>query len=278
MLLNGFQAWITIEGEVVQEYGQEIFATENQATCWIPSELGKEFQIHWKDHSYSVPTTGRVGVDGTLHGGKLIYEGSAPRFTTRKRGFRESSTRLFPFVFSKLGSTGTYLDNIKGLGEISLTIWRVRLIEKLETYKQPRSSPVEKNVVHETMKKGIDHRAGLSSSYIYRPGIPQIAVEPYGEPVVQFCFRYRPLDVLQAKSIMPRTIQLSDNGTNLLTGGLAQIKQQVEDRGMDPQIEDKSKANTSGTETDAWVKQNTSVCVKAEEIKQEIGIKVEQGD
>jgi hypothetical protein len=39
MELKGFQAWILVDGQEVNQYGVE--TKENKTTCWIPSEAGK---------------------------------------------------------------------------------------------------------------------------------------------------------------------------------------------------------------------------------------------
>ncbi|KAF5334841.1 hypothetical protein D9758_014295 [Tetrapyrgos nigripes] len=176
----------------------------------LPKQVVDKFQVHWKDHAFSVPTTGRITIDGVMHSGKVIHKGSAPSYTTHKRGFRESVSRLRPFVFSRLSFTDDdkYLDAMTdGLGDICLTIWKARLTKRLKTYRT-HSRPREKTVVHETLKKGVDHRAGLDSYCVYRPGRPQVEVEKYGEPVARFVFRYRPLDVLEANGLV-----LSSNNT-----------------------------------------------------------------
>lgn len=39
--LGNFTAWISVDGEPLAEFNTEISDDGKQATCWIPSEVGK---------------------------------------------------------------------------------------------------------------------------------------------------------------------------------------------------------------------------------------------
>jgi len=49
--LGSLSAWITVDGEELQEYGVEISDNGKEATCWIPSKVGQVrsilFEYFW---------------------------------------------------------------------------------------------------------------------------------------------------------------------------------------------------------------------------------------
>ncbi|THU89706.1 hypothetical protein K435DRAFT_968966 [Dendrothele bispora CBS 962.96] len=226
MLFNNFSASIKIDGKLAEEFQIEVDEARREATCWIASELGKTFRVEWQDNVFITPTTGRVHIDGTSGNGSLITK---PGVLGYKEGFRVSDTGRRPFMFSALKTTDddSYLDTAlpNGLGEIRLVIWRVILrgysSKNHHSKKHCKYSPVgQELVVHEKRKKALNHSTRFPSSkfvlnfaqklIVFSLGAPlptRLASLKHatrvGTPVATFCFRYRPLDVLQANGIAP---------------------------------------------------------------------------
>ncbi|KAK7466113.1 hypothetical protein VKT23_004837 [Stygiomarasmius scandens] len=201
MLINNFSAGIKIDGMLAEEYQIQTDETGKKATCWIASELGK---VEWRDQAFSTPTTGHVCIDGIGGNGSLITKPGS-----LGQGFRISETGRRPFVFSALRTTDddSYLDTSlpNGLGEIQLTIWRVTLTGISTTFntRKYKYKPVDQeNVVHEKSKKALRHSTSLGES-LPTKALSRMKAKRVGEPVATFCFRYRPLDVLQANGIAP---------------------------------------------------------------------------
>ncbi|KAF9260070.1 hypothetical protein L218DRAFT_963008 [Marasmius fiardii PR-910] len=48
---DNFSAWITIDGQALQEYGVDVSQEARTVTCWIASELGKEYEVNWKSNA-----------------------------------------------------------------------------------------------------------------------------------------------------------------------------------------------------------------------------------
>ncbi|KAJ3809732.1 hypothetical protein EV368DRAFT_38545 [Lentinula lateritia] len=107
MLFYGnISAWITIDGNGhLEEHGVDVDDGEKTVTCYIASEEGKGFQVHWCDRSFECPTRGRIYIDGRAMGGKII-SGRTFNRSVVKKGFRTSGNTRMPFLFSKLKLTG----------------------------------------------------------------------------------------------------------------------------------------------------------------------------
>nr|GAT59063.1 predicted protein [Mycena chlorophos] len=49
---NGFSACITIDGRVADGFATTVSPDKKQVTCWIASEVGKNFIVHWRNDTY----------------------------------------------------------------------------------------------------------------------------------------------------------------------------------------------------------------------------------
>ncbi|KAF8199964.1 hypothetical protein K438DRAFT_1583141 [Mycena galopus ATCC 62051] len=78
-----FSAWVCIDGIATAEYNVEISEAEKTVTCWIASELGKKFSVHWQNTSFRGCTTGQVKMDGTSCGGQIMYGTTLPSTTSK---------------------------------------------------------------------------------------------------------------------------------------------------------------------------------------------------
>ncbi|KAF9009335.1 hypothetical protein BDZ89DRAFT_1078499 [Hymenopellis radicata] len=204
-LTETLSAWVIIDGNRAEEYGVEISEEGRNATCWIASEVGKNFEISVEDVPIC-PSSYRLKVDGAEARGKVAQSKDKKRVRTW-RGQPISPTEIRPFVFSpiKLSDDDTLLDKIdfpssQDLGTIVLYGGHCDLLKETQ-YKFQDISTVHS--VHERMKKGVDHQITF--------GTPQGFASPRfgfrtkitgGE--FSFTFKYRPLALLQANGIAPR--------------------------------------------------------------------------
>ncbi|KAK0469472.1 uncharacterized protein EV420DRAFT_1494636 [Desarmillaria tabescens] len=208
-----FSAWVSIDGVEAEEYGVTVDGA--RVTCWIASEANKTFRLHWKDSVVSSPTRGNPSIDGTTYPPRYID--SPRRNEVFLGGVRDSDSSKRPFMFTKLNLTDddAYLDVAAppSLGEIEVTLYRVER-RRNRNHRPPLNNisqgvDLTRRVYHEHNKKGIDHEASLGSprrveSISRSQRKPFSFTKPKGNPIVTFCFKYRPLDVLQAEDIAPR--------------------------------------------------------------------------
>ncbi|KAJ7121333.1 hypothetical protein C8R43DRAFT_1033883 [Mycena crocata] len=198
-----FSAWVTIEGVVAPEYNVEASEDLKDLTCWIPSEVGQKFAVHWTNVAAPGLTGGGVQVDGHKCGFEAIAADIRP-FSAFMDGIAETSTKTRPFVFSPLELTDddAYLESASHphLGLIKLEIWRVDVGGGIA----PSAVAVPSSQkVHERSKKGMNHQitfgAAVEHSQVQSAQIRRIG----SGPLVTFSFRYRSLDLLKANGIAP---------------------------------------------------------------------------
>ncbi|KAJ6508064.1 hypothetical protein DFH09DRAFT_275412 [Mycena vulgaris] len=205
---NEFSAWLTIDGNVAPEFDVETSEDQKTVTCWIASELGKTFAVHWKNSSYYHDTIGRVKMDGTPCGGSLIRKQFLPKAIEHGGVFEGTSVK--PFMFSSLALTDddTFLGGSSShqeLGLISLTIHPIR-IKQRNVPARPSSSLAEIKV-HERVKKAVTQQITLAKPK--KLAYPSVFVtsQRTGPDLVQFCFKYRPMAILQANGIAPLPVR-----------------------------------------------------------------------
>ncbi|KDQ60960.1 hypothetical protein JAAARDRAFT_124211 [Jaapia argillacea MUCL 33604] len=101
---RGFSAWITSEGSAVREYEVAVDEKANRVTCWIPSEEGKPFTVHWRDHGGKVDTAAFITLDGFVISGRFLFgDGEASR-----EGIRTGPNTERPFVFRRVRDGGSW--------------------------------------------------------------------------------------------------------------------------------------------------------------------------
>ncbi|KAH7871549.1 uncharacterized protein C8R40DRAFT_1120847 [Lentinula edodes] len=197
-------AWITIDGNGhLEEHGVDFDDREKTVTCYIASEEGKSFQVHWCDRSFECPTRGRIYIDGRAMGGKII-SGRTVNRSVIKKGFRTAGNTRMPFVFSKLKLTD--IEDAVSLstespGEIDLIIIRVRLRSR-KLYDKSHTAP-ETLEFNEKDVKGSAHNTTFGKPVVDSRSVLEHETEPYGDPIARFRFRYMPIDLLRAKDIAP---------------------------------------------------------------------------
>ncbi|KAF9043859.1 hypothetical protein BDZ89DRAFT_1008833 [Hymenopellis radicata] len=200
-----FSAWVSIDGEKARVYGVDS-SEADRVTGWIASEVDKPFEISWKDSLVEFPTRGRIYIDGEFSGGKSLCRKQDANKPTQRWGMRISATEQRPYTFAHLATTDD--DSVsntlpQSIGQIELEISQAT-IENIKA--QPRSYrdlPPEM-VFNERDKKSYDHHVKFGSPVKSRASsFMDKKWTGIGQPIVTFCFKYRPLAILQAEGIAP---------------------------------------------------------------------------
>jgi len=200
--LGSFSAWISVDNVELEQYGLEISADGKQASCWIPSEAGKEFCVEWSDSGGLTPTCGYVKVDGVECGGRFLRDLRRTTSTSHDH-VPTSSTTCRPFCFSAVEVTDddSYLDTLasQNLGEINLSIWRGTIGPPSNFV---RDAIPEDQKIHERSKKALVHCVKFGEEQqVTRPFYGSTRLDQ--APVATFTFKYRSVDILRANGIMP---------------------------------------------------------------------------
>ncbi|KAF9479626.1 hypothetical protein BDN70DRAFT_878592 [Pholiota conissans] len=210
LVCEGFEAWVVVGEETLPIFGAEYKEGTREATAWIPSEAGKAFSICYRKIRAPLDTkdfSTRTHLDGRQTS-YILHDNCAG---TQKISFTEVSpteTRAFMFSYAKLTNDDTYLKNPSAnhVGEIKI-IYTV--VQKLQQDAEPsssrfiRCSTVDK--IHERAKKGLVHQIKyeeIKTRPYYNPRCWRVAQK---EEPVTFVLRYRPIGILQAMGISPRT-------------------------------------------------------------------------
>ncbi|KAF9493311.1 hypothetical protein BDN71DRAFT_1450438 [Pleurotus eryngii] len=200
--LEKFSAWVTIDGEETPEYNVEISDDGTETTCWIASQVNKPFEVHWRAEPNHSATAGDVRVDGKNTSGQVVHPSTYMSQNASVKGVPISLTQIRPLMFSttELTDDDSYL-NVgvsPELGSIVLEINNVVVTDAPSRHELQDTQFESK--VHERSKKLGAHSARLGEPE-YKVS-KYVSIRRYGR-VASFTFRYRPLDILQAQSIVP---------------------------------------------------------------------------
>ncbi|KAE9398912.1 hypothetical protein BT96DRAFT_858776 [Gymnopus androsaceus JB14] len=204
---QSFSASIVIDGKPLDEYNVETSEADGitTVTCWIPSFAGKKYEVHWKDSICEKASKGRLYVDGTKCGSRVIEK----RYrVAKKRGIRVSPTTLRPFEFFRLNLTDSDTSEMPcnvGQIELRLKYWLVDVNhpKKPKSFATRGLSIPTEQVFNEKAKKGIDHHTKFGDVVQVKPWHSGRPGKSDGDYFLHFRFRYRPLDVLRAHGIAP---------------------------------------------------------------------------
>ncbi|KAJ8088526.1 hypothetical protein PM082_022599 [Marasmius tenuissimus] len=213
--LSKYSAWVSIDGVPTEEYGVEVSEGQNKVTCWIPSEEGKTFQIMIKDTRHHKPVAASFYVDGTRCGRKALYGKKLE--TLCKSGIRVSTFNVRPFTFSRMKTTDE--DSLEcsassDIGEIKVEVHQATIKPSpSQTLNRPRTVPSQP-IVHERLKKAVDHQTTFGEAVETRQ-IHFVDIKTHGSPKAVFCFKYRPLGMLQANGIAPPPERTTNDVTRM---------------------------------------------------------------
>ncbi|KZT30583.1 hypothetical protein NEOLEDRAFT_1126174 [Neolentinus lepideus HHB14362 ss-1] len=208
---NDFSAWITVDGVTLEQYSEQRSSGGRTVTCWIASEVGKAFHVHWEQAvSYlGGRTGGYLNVDGFECGG-VALDPARGKIKVSMTGHRTSESTEKPLIFSSLDLTDDdhYLENspgVQNLGQIKLEIWRIECTKVIRSWRGSISEGIPKErKIHERTKKAGSHsvKLGDDAPSIRAAGI--VAKKLEAAPVATFVFRYNSIDVLRANGIAPQ--------------------------------------------------------------------------
>ncbi|KAE9399449.1 hypothetical protein BT96DRAFT_789479, partial [Gymnopus androsaceus JB14] len=101
--LDEFEAWVTIEGQKTEEY--QCTKSASVLQCYIPSQAGKKFQVHWKDTKRTTATDGFLLIDGFKCPGQTISDNPDKPNQACKIGMRTDDSTIKPFKFAQIRLT-----------------------------------------------------------------------------------------------------------------------------------------------------------------------------
>ncbi|KAI0064469.1 hypothetical protein BV25DRAFT_1822819 [Artomyces pyxidatus] len=222
---RGFEAWITSEGRYLPLYEPVVDKERHRVTCWLASEAGQRFVIHWKDHGSKVDSAAYITLDGLKVPGRFLFgEGE-----TYRSGIRAGKDTERPFVFAKVqdegASTSTDPDvDPKQLGMIALRIRRIK-----RTGGHPVNPIMQDPAMAKGKSKALDVRVGFGpESKAQRRTKSTWSIESYDKEspgsYVTFVFRYRPREFLEdqglalLKAPMPRSPKVEEGASQKLEG------------------------------------------------------------
>ncbi|KZP17641.1 hypothetical protein FIBSPDRAFT_1046660 [Athelia psychrophila] len=171
--LSDFGAWIECGGTEVECYAVEYSDDRKAVTCWIASEVGKQFDVLWSRDSESQSHTKDLG-------GQVLIDGV---------------TCADEDAFMDMQCSAN-------LGDIVLEIWQVTIASRSNApyiYRNPFGEPK----IHEKAKKAVDHKVILGEETQIQ-GKLTTRTATWDQKLVKFTFKYRPIEVLRANDILPR--------------------------------------------------------------------------
>ncbi|KAF9479624.1 hypothetical protein BDN70DRAFT_878590 [Pholiota conissans] len=212
---NGFSAWIVVDGAESKVYGVEHDGEDN-ASCWIESEMGKEFSIAFLQNKGASEYTAHVTLDGhkVSH---IVYSKDCAQKQNVVSTIIISATESSKFVFASLELTDDdgYLEShSENIGAIIVTI------RPIKSYKVVKATPTaycklpNSGKVHERLKKGLAHRVKYVAQQDATQSRRQLDQCEYHDQMITFTFRYRPLAMLQATGIIPHIPPVTKSKTS----------------------------------------------------------------
>ncbi|KZT57637.1 hypothetical protein CALCODRAFT_495875 [Calocera cornea HHB12733] len=201
--LEDYETWIEVDDVRLKEYAVESRIEERDIRCWIPSQEGKNFVIHYKDHSESRTIQWKLCADGhecgsifTLPDKPQVAEAGMPISATEEQLYHFARVTLTEDEHAALQDESL----VKQLGTLKIVAREGTTVPT--TFHNSSNMLLEDKPVHEQAKKAAGHRVvgGTTVENICN----WVDFEPSGEDPITIVFQYGPEEFLQAKDIMPR--------------------------------------------------------------------------
>lgn len=193
-------ACINVDGTSLPEYGVQTNEAQREVTCWIPSEVGKNFSVSWYTTDLSIETEGSVVLDGRNVGSIIIRAYTIRRPEFESEYVSPTTCRDFSFAPIKYTDDDGYLSvPTQDVGNIKLTIWRIELGEINTQFSKLKDVPDV--TLHERSKKLGAHCVHFGDIQNATP-ITFYKTNKI-EVLARFVFRYRPIDLLRANGVAP---------------------------------------------------------------------------
>ncbi|KAJ6512599.1 hypothetical protein C8R45DRAFT_1087748 [Mycena sanguinolenta] len=165
MHLGDARVWVAVDDVELSEFAVEYSADGKEASCWIPSECGKNFSINWEHTNASGLT-----VDAVFFWRKLLPT-----------------------------SGSVFFDNLLGaaispeLGSIKVEVRNVRKVPR-SAHQPPAwaNRSYETPVLHEKSKKAIGHTVRFGAEFAAVNNATKVRAKFIGE-LGMFSFKYRPI-------------------------------------------------------------------------------------
>ncbi|KAF8077820.1 hypothetical protein FPV67DRAFT_1463135 [Lyophyllum atratum] len=202
---RGFSAWIVVDGKPLPEYLVAVDSNANRVSCWIPSEEGKNFAVHWQDHGAQVDTCSFITLDGFVVPGRFLFgDGEASR-----QGVRTSASTERPFLFQKVDETASEASSEGASKDIGMITLRIKRVARADL--KPANTILELPKTLLGKRKAGDFCVGFGEEKEAQERFPSTwSVVPHDKTVpganrpstyVSFVFRYRSREFLEAQGI-----------------------------------------------------------------------------
>ncbi|KIY68941.1 hypothetical protein CYLTODRAFT_421169 [Cylindrobasidium torrendii FP15055 ss-10] len=193
-------AWITVDGRTLDEYSQKFDDELSEISCWIPSQEGKEFELHFSDEAIHYNVCLYYYVDGSTVGGRSLADTAEPRNSISCAGVKLSSETERPFIFSKtrlMEVDATPQTPSAALGEIKVECWSIDVRDEV-----PLGQP-ELSAAH-----SVSGREEVDAMHVGVGNVRRTKSRLSHEVarrilLASFLFRYRPIEILQASGLAP---------------------------------------------------------------------------
>ncbi|KAI6041906.1 hypothetical protein EDC04DRAFT_2892600 [Pisolithus marmoratus] len=211
MRLGDFSAQVVIDGNQVEEY--EVTHSGTQAMCWIASETGKTFSVEWICHATKhLGSEGELIVDGITCDTLIrdVDDMDSINFSVIHQGRKE---RDLMFCDLQLTDDEALMGKpvSSHLGEITLRVTCGTVFPYGEsedgdedTSETNPKLTIDANIYHEkSVKKLTTHCVSFGPER--KGGDYNLGTFiPNEDPPLEFVFKYRPIEILQANGVAPR--------------------------------------------------------------------------
>jgi len=211
--LHGYGAWVELGGKSLEEHAVEV--KDNVISCYICSEEGKEFILHFDDdgshfHPLTSPAS-RYGRALTIKMDGLSVDQSWGDFMAKQTssGVHADNT-IRPYVFAPIDTTddddvaAREDPNIEHLGTIQVELKRAIGVGP-GTFGFGYQGPVPSTgPIHERSKKAGSHRVALGQAIYKERSTVRVHYLDH-TPWLIFRFLYRKRDLLKAQGILPQS-------------------------------------------------------------------------
>lgn len=191
--------------------------------AWIVSEPGQTFAVHVRDLARKSDATTRVYLDGVLGGSNTTQR---PGQVLTRGTLRTGPTTTRPFQFSSIKTTDD--ENLvppgqatAALGTIRIVVHRIVVVGRSVTNHARVFDPshLSEITVHEKDKKLGGQSVALGPERTAATSFTRTKKRPYDPndrmPWVEFEFRYRSREFLQAQGIIPLPHRSSPSDTEI---------------------------------------------------------------
>ncbi|KZO89889.1 hypothetical protein CALVIDRAFT_603332 [Calocera viscosa TUFC12733] len=213
--LGDYETWVEVDSVRLEEYAIESRAEELDMRCWIPSEEGKNFIIHYKNHGESRTCLWSLFADGRSCGGNYTQP-HRPHASVAGMCLSSSEEQLYQFGrISLTEDEQVALQDetlIKQLGTLKIVVENGTTVPA--TY-DGKTAFGEQKPVHEQTKKAAGHCV-VGGSIIQRKRT-FATFSSSGGPTTTFVFQYGPKELLQARGLMPvppRAVDAEDEASD----------------------------------------------------------------